>query len=81
MSIFDSLGNRAQQGQQGQQMNPQAMQNELGSIKADPGKYLQGHGFSVPAGMTDPKQITQHLLRTGQVGSPRLQQVMRMLGR
>ena len=78
MSIFDSLGNRAQQGQQ---MNPQAMQNELGSIKADPGKYLQGHGFSIPAGMTDPKQITQHLLRTGQVGSPRLQQVMRMLGR
>ena len=81
MSIFDSLGNRAQQGQQGQQMNPQAMQNELGSIKADPGKYLQGHGYKIPAGMTDPKQITQHLLRTGQVGSPRLQQVMRMLGR
>lgn len=80
MSIFDSLGNRAQQGQQGQ-MNPQAMQNELGSIKADPGKYLQGHGYKIPAGMTDPKQITQHLLRTGQVGSPRLQQVMRMLGR
>lgn len=78
MSIFDSLGNRAQQGQQ---MNPQAMQNELGSIKADPGKYLQGHGYKIPAGMTDPKQITQHLLRTGQVGSPRLQQVMRMLGR
>ena len=81
MSIFDSLGNRAQQGQQGQQMNPQTMQNELGSIKADPGKYLQGHGYKIPAGMTDPKQITQHLLRTGQVGSPRLQQVMRMLGR
>lgn len=78
MSIFESLGNRSQQGQQ---MNPQAMQNELGSIKADPGKYLQGHGYKIPAGMTDPKQITQHLLRTGQVGSPRLQQVMRMLGR
>ena len=78
MSIFDSLGNRAQQGQQ---MNQQTMQSELGSIKADPGKYLQGHGYKIPAGMTDPKQITQHLLRTGQVGSPRLQQVMRMLGR
>ena len=78
MSIFDSLGTRAQQGQQ---MNQQTMQTEIGSLKADPGKYLQGHGFSIPAGMTDPKQITQHLLRTGQVGSPRLQQVMRMLGR
>ena len=78
MSIFESLGQRSQQGQQ---MNPQTMQHELGSIKADPGKYLKGHGFNIPAGMTDPKQITQHLLRTGQVGSPRLQQVMRMLGR
>mgnify|MGYP006958159054 CR=1 FL=1 len=77
MSIFDSLGQRAQP----QQMDQRAMQAELGSIKADPGKYLKGHGFNIPAGMTDPKQITQHLLRTGQVGSPRLQQVMRMLGR
>ena len=31
--------------------------------------------------MTDPKQITQHLLQTGQVGGNRLQQVMRMIGR
>ena len=77
MSIFDSLGQRTQ----GQPMNQQTMQTEIGSLKADPGKYLQSHGFNIPAGMTDPKQITQHLLRTGQVGSPRLQQVMRMLGR
>ena len=77
MSIFERLGQRGQP----QQMDQRAMQAELGSIKADPGKYLKGHGFSIPAGMTDPKQITQHLLRTGQVGSPRLQQVMRMLGR
>lgn len=77
MSIFDKLGQRTQ----GQPMNQQTMQTEIGSLKADPGKYLHGHGFSIPAGMTDPKQITQYLLRTGQVGSPRLQQVMRMLGR
>lgn len=77
MSIFESLGQRAQP----QQMDQRTMQAELGNIKADPGKYLKGHGFNIPAGMTDPKQITQHLLRTGQVGSPRLQQVMRMLGR
>jgi hypothetical protein len=31
--------------------------------------------------MTDPKQITQYLLQSGQVGGGRLQQVMRMLGR
>ena len=77
MSIFESLGNRAQRPQ----MDQQSMQKEIGTIKADPAKYLKGYGFSIPSGMTDPKQITQHLLRTGQVGSPRLQQVMRMLGR
>lgn len=70
MSLFDSLGKK----------QPQDMRQEISNIKADPGKYLQGHGYNVPAGMTDPKQITQHLLRTGQVGNQRLQMVMRMLG-
>ena len=57
------------------------MRQEIGSIKANPGSYLSQHGFNIPNGMTDPKQITQHLLQTGQVGGNRLQQVMRMLGR
>ena len=76
MGLFDKLG-----GQQGQQMTPDMMRQEIGSIKANPGQYLSGRGFNIPDGMTDPKQITQHLLQTGQVGGNRLQQVMRMLGR
>jgi len=72
MSFFDSLGK--------QQQAPD-MRQEIGNIKANPGSYLKGKGFNIPSGMTDPKQITQYLLQSGQVGSGRLQQVMRMLGR
>ena len=78
MSIFEKLH---QQGQQQKQISPDEMRTEIGRIQADPGAYLQQRGFSIPAGMTDPRQITQHLLQSGQVGGGRLQQVMRMLGR
>lgn len=79
MGLFDQLGQRPQDGQ-GQQITPDMMRQEIGSIKANPGAYLSRHGYNVPGGMTDPRQITQHLLRTGQVGGGRLQQVMRFLG-
>ena len=78
MSILEKLH---QQGQQQRQISPDEMRTEIGRIQADPGAYLQQRGFSIPAGMTDPRQITQHLLQSGQVGGGRLQQVMRMLGR
>ena len=77
MGLFDRLSQPAQ----GQQMTPDMMRQEIGSIKANPGSYLSQHGFNIPDGMIDPRQITQHLLQTGQVGGGRLQQVMRMLGR
>lgn len=81
MGLFDQLG---QQPQQGRQMDPrqmqQAMQQEIGQIKAHPGTYLKKYGYNIPDSMTDAKQITQYLLQTGQIGTPRLQQVMSMLG-
>ena len=78
MSIFEKLH---QQGQQQKQISPDEMRTEIGRIQADPGAYLQQRGFTIPQGMTDPRQITKHLLQSGQIGSGRLQQVMRMLGR
>ena len=78
MSIFEKLH---QQGQQQKQISPDEMRTEIGRIQADPGAYLQQRGFTIPQGMTDPRQITQHLIQSGQVGQSRLQQVMRMLGR
>ena len=79
MSVFDRLG--GQQPQQGQQITPQMMRTEMGRIQADPAAYLQKRGFNIPGGMSDPKQITQYLLQSGQVGGGRLQQIMQMLGR
>lgn len=80
MSLFDQLG---QQPTQGQQMDPRQMQQhmrqEIGQIKAHPGTYLKGKGYNIPDGMTDAKEITQYLLKTGQVGAPRLRQVVSML--
>ena len=78
MSIFEKLH---QQGKQQRQISPDEMRTEIGRIQADPGAYLQQRGFTIPQGLTDPRQITQHLLQSGQVGQGRLQQVMRMLGR
>ena len=78
MSLFDRI---AQQPQAQQGITPDMMRTEMGRIQADPAAYLQQRGFNIPQGMTDPKQITQYLLQSGQVGGGRLQQVMRMLGR
>lgn len=78
MGLFDRLSGNAAQGHQ---VTPQEMRTEMGRIQQNPASYLKQRGFNIPAGMSDPKQITQHLLQTGQVGNPRLQMVMRMLGR
>jgi len=80
MGLFDRLSGNGGSAQ-GHQVTPQEMRTEMGRIQQNPASYLKQRGFNIPSGMSDPKQITQHLLRTGQVGSPRLQQVMRMLGR
>ena len=73
MGIFDRLGQN--------QVSPQDMRTEMSRIQQNPASYLKQRGFNIPSGMSDPKQITQHLLRTGQVGNQRLQMVMKMLGR
>lgn len=82
MGLFDRLSGNGRPAQpQGHQITPQEMRTEMGRIQQNPASYLKQRGFNIPAGMSDPKQITQHLLQTGQVGNPRLQMVMRMLGR
>ena len=65
MSIYDNLG----------------QQNALNQLKANPASVLAQRGLSVPQGMNDPRQILQHLVQSGQVSNPRLQAVMRMMGR
>lgn len=76
MSMFDRLGQSAQQKPQGK-----SREEALREIKADPVGVLRQHGLSVPAGVTDPMQMVNHLIQTGQVGGPRLQMVQQIMGR
>jgi len=74
MSIFDSLGSQPKQ----QQMSPgQALQQ----LKANPAQVLKDRGISIPVGMTNPQQIVQHLVQSGQVPQSRLAQAMQMAQR
>lgn len=72
MSLFDSLGSQKQQAFQ----NPaQALQQ----LRANPAETLKMAGINIPNGMTNPQQIIQHLIQSGQVPQNRLAQVMQML--
>ncbi len=86
MGLFDKLNGNGQPGQQtpqGQlaQITPDMMRQEVNSIQQNPAAYLSKRGFTIPQGMTDPRQITVHLLQSGQIGGEKVQQIFRMLGR
>ena len=55
----------------------------LPQIKQNPMAFLNRAGFNVPAGITGPQQIVQHLVQTGQVNQQQLnyaQQMAQMFG-
>ena len=83
MGLFDIFGGQ-QAPQQRPQMDPRQMQQQIrhdvDDIRSHPASYLKARGYNIPDGMTDAKEITQYLLRTGQIGNQRLQQVMQMIG-
>lgn len=70
MGLFDRLG--------GQQQNPQQI---LQQLQQDPAGVLKQKGLTIPQGMTNPQQIVNHLISSGQVPNARLQQIMQMMGR
>lgn len=77
MSLFDSLGaNNQQQGQAPKITAQQAMSQ----LRADPVGVLGQIGLNVPAGMTDPQQMVQHLMQSGQIPQSKLSQAMQMMG-
>ena len=49
----------------------------LNQLKQNPAGMLASR-FNVPQGMTDPNEILQHLLSTGQVTQGQVNQVMQM---
>ena len=62
MSIFDSFG-----GQQQTQAPRVTPQQALSQLQNDPSGTLRQCGLSVPAGMTNPQQMVQHLMQSGQL--------------
>lgn len=77
MSLFDSLGAGDQQQGQAPQMRAQQAMAEL---QSNPAGVLGNLGLNIPAGMTNPQQMVQHLMQTGQVPQGRLAQAMQMMG-
>ena len=74
MSLFESLG-RSQQRQQ-----PMSTQDAIRQLQQNPQATLQQSGMSIPDGMTDPQQMVNHLIQTGQVPQNRVTRAMQMLG-
>ena len=73
MSLFDSLG--SQQKSQPFQNPAQALQK----LRTNPAETLKAAGINIPNGMTNPQQIIQLLIQSGQVPQSRLTQVMQMM--
>ena len=58
-------------------MNPMQAMNEL---QRNPSAFLKQMGFDVPEGVTDPQQLSMHLVNSGQRSNSLLQAAMRMAG-
>lgn len=69
MSLFNQLGGNAPQ-------NPTQIINQL---RANPAAMLKQRGLNIPDGMTDPQQIINHLIQTGQINNSRLQMAQQMM--
>ena len=52
------------------QLMGQFMQNPLGALRQS--------GYTIPDGMTDPKQIVNYLINNGQLNNSKLSQLQRM---
>ena len=71
MSLFDNLGGKNQQA-----VNPMQM---LSQLKQNPADFISKAGFTVPQGMSNPQQIINHLMQSGQINQNRYAQAVRML--
>ena len=74
-SLFNQLQNSKSQTTNSQMSNPMQL---LQSLRQNPVEVLRQRGFSVPDGMTNPNQIIQHLMSSGQINQNRLAQAQQM---
>ena len=73
MSLFDNLGAKNQQV-----ANPMQV---LAQLKQNPADFVSKAGFNVPQGMSNPQQIINHLMQSGQIPQSRYNQAMQMMRR
>ena len=87
MGLFDKLGEQIKHPATDEafqknlpQITPDMVRQEVGNIRQNPAAYLGRYGMKIPDGMNDPREITTYLLRSGQIGGGRVQQIFKMLG-
>lgn len=51
----------------------------MGQFRQNPIGILQQVGYQIPDGMTNPQQIVNHLMQSGQLPNERLQKAQQML--
>ena len=56
-------------------------QQAVQMLRNDPAGVLRQAGLNIPDGMTDPQQIVNHIIQSGQRPQNRLTQLMQMMGR
>lgn len=76
MSLFDAY----RHSQQSTKINNQSF-HPMQELKSNPLATVRRAGFTVPDGMTNPQQIVNYLLHSGQVNNPRLMQAQQMMQR
>ncbi|MBO7670390.1 MAG: hypothetical protein J6S60_07345 [Oscillospiraceae bacterium] len=71
MSIFDNLQHNAQP----------TRQQALEEVKRDPHGVMKRMGLTVPEDMTDPLQMADYLISSGQITGPRAQMARQLMAR
>lgn len=83
MGLFDALrGSAPQMPQITPQMMQQAQQQAqqaMSQLQADPAGILKKVGLNIPPGMTDPRQMVQHIMQSGQLPQNQMQQVQQVI--
>lgn len=83
MSLFDRF-QRTPNAATNTQMGVGNPMQLVQQIRANPAAMLKQRGLTIPEGMSDPQQIIQHLVQSGQVPNAKYQQAMQaaqMMGR
>lgn len=83
MSIFDRIGQRddIRSGVQDPRQAMEQMQRAVADLQRDPRGMIRNAGIDIPEGMTNPREIANYLMQSGNIPSQRLQMAQNMMAR